>query len=324
MLNYTLNFYKILITIFIFSISLNFFGANAYGDSESLLESYYDANQRGDVDDIMDIIDQDFYNTTTPENFTYEEYLTEIFKAFQTNNYSLSNVSVIENNEFNLVFFTVKGQVEDIESGEKLDIDNDMVALMVHRDSDLKLSWIMTHSLYEFKLLSNNINDVVMEMSIDEVDNLDLKQIFIDNGTYEPTDLDIENTDFEDGIYSSDAIEGANETWDSIAIEYWSEDNYTEAKTNISEGMTNDFRNSAEYKDIKKQAENHDEWLKDQWMSQEEVDDYNARLKKNGLDDASINDHSVRNTWIILFSLLFIVWIGIFIRRKNKKKEEMK
>gem|GEM_PF-3271525 len=220
MLNYTLNFYKILITIFIFSISLNFFGANAYGDSESLLESYYDANQRGDVDDIMDIIDQDFYNTTTPENFTYEEYLTEIFKAFQTNNYSLSNVSVIENNEFNLVFFTVKGQVEDIESGEKLDIDNDMVALMVHRDSDLKLSWIMTHSLYEFKLLSNNINDVVMEMSIDEVDNLDLKQIFIDNGTYEPTDLDIENTDFEDGIYSSDAIEGANETWDSIAIEY--------------------------------------------------------------------------------------------------------
>gem|GEM_PF-3371725 len=31
-------------------------------------------------------------------------------------------------------------------------------------------------------------------------------------------------------------------------------------------------------------------------MSQEEVDDYNARLKKNGLDDASINDHSVRNT----------------------------
>lgn len=284
-------FIVILIIVWWFQVYAN----EAMVNSESILEKYYSASSSNDIDSVMSVLDKSFYSEIVPEWFTYEQYLKEFYDNFLIIDYNIFNSSKIEWDGFDLIFYNLKAKWKEVESWEIVDTDNDMVALLVKDWKTYKLAWTILHELYEYKLLANWINDVVISMTIDDLDKLNLKDYFKDKWLLWLENESIMDVDNSDGLYS-------------------------EKETNVTvNDLDNEKNNNIDYSsknNISNIIENlsWETWWK---FSKEWYEEWQKRFYEDKNDSFEI-DYAL--VWKILLVLVFIFLWFIFLKKRNDKK----
>ena len=213
----------IIFSIIFFLINLSFISvfADANSDILKVINNNYLASQNGDVDAYIETMDTIFLDISSPDYFSYRDYFRGTFEVIDTIDYNINNPKIELMPNSALVFYNLKATIKNKETNEIKNIDNDVVTFLWNYDGKWKIRWSLTQSLYQLKAEAGLLSNVAVDMTLEDLDEVTLKQKAIDEGVYielkdkllsEDDNMDKVNTDYEgdvnsivtDDVYSSD------------------------------------------------------------------------------------------------------------------------
>jgi len=162
-------------------------GASAFGAKEELegiLTTFYQASVDEDVDMYMSVLDELYIEQVSAEmgeGFVYAEFVAGTFDYFDTDRFSLDDLQFYGDEASALVTYSLKAKASS-KDGEKLDIDNDMIAFFWNYDGEWKLRWTMLRTTFDEKMLADMFNQYIIEDTVFDNEEYDVFQDALDKG----------------------------------------------------------------------------------------------------------------------------------------------
>lgn len=118
--------------------------ATSLDDAKEIVNKYYLYSMEKNVDSYSELFDKEYLVNLYGKD--YKQLFTEIFTYSEVNDYELEYQYYTESEESLSLFFNLKSDV--IVDGEKIKIDNDLVALFSKKDDGLKLKYIILQETF--------------------------------------------------------------------------------------------------------------------------------------------------------------------------------
>jgi len=177
-------FMMLILLVFSISISSSVI-AFSNTDKESILETlntFYDSAKNENLTEYYSAQEMEYYEKLYENKETYKSHIQSTFDAFEIESYEISNQAIMFDNDSALIFYHLNSKVILSETGERKNIDNDMVALLFPYPDGWKIRWTILHSLFEQKLLNEVIFEAAIEDAVFQTENTTLKEEFNKEG----------------------------------------------------------------------------------------------------------------------------------------------
>lgn len=158
------------------------------------LDEYYQATVEEDFDRFIAIQDTAYFDAIYEDSEFYINYFKAAFEVHDTKNYEIINPFVQQDADSALIFYTIKSDIVLTETDEKKHIENDLVALLIN-DNGWKVRYIITHEWYEYKLISERVEEMSFDLISDELSEVSLVSELKESGQ-----INLEEYDKEDDI----------------------------------------------------------------------------------------------------------------------------
>jgi hypothetical protein len=142
------------------------------------LHNHYRYAMEEDLEGYMSLQDPYFLETLEMD---MAEYVRALFEVTDVRSYVIQDPDVILN-EGALVFYRLSGEFVISETGEPVEIENDMVAFLWKYDHVWKVRWTMTRSLYEQKIFFGLLSDAAVDQLLDDVDEKTVEEEMVELG----------------------------------------------------------------------------------------------------------------------------------------------
>ncbi|GEM_PF-2416487 len=152
------------------------------------LDEFYRAGQNEDLNAYLVSQDTEYlYLTETEENI--KTWFQAHFNVVDTLSYEVCNPQVIPADYGSLIFYGLKSKVKVTDTGETIDIDNDMVAFTIPKDGGYVIRWSILRTLWEGKLETHATVMSAYQATVEEIGEDSIKEQYeSENGGGNPAD----------------------------------------------------------------------------------------------------------------------------------------
>ena len=122
-------------------------------DAKNVLVQYYESSKQKDINTYIKLHDENYLLGIYGEE--YKEFITEMLQIIDIENYAIKYQYYTENDEAITLFFNLNANT--IIDGEKIKMDNDLVAFYTKTIQGPKLRYIMLQTVFKEQMITETI-----------------------------------------------------------------------------------------------------------------------------------------------------------------------